>query len=126
MRAVASLRRHLREIVSTEMVGMVSWDADVLIYALMPAEKKPRERQRLKEMAVIGFPKPPEGVDERCRFELGATSSEENPPLGRLRLMDREHTVVDGPLNQATSKQIGAYIRNSFIDRDSGHERSER
>lgn len=123
MRAVASLRRHLREIVSTEMIGMVAWDADVLVYALQPAEKKPRERQKLKEMAVIGFPKEPDG---HCRFQMGASSSEESPPLGRLRLMDREHTVVDGPLNQATSKQIGAYIRNSFIDRDSGHERSER
>jgi hypothetical protein len=110
---LSSLVRQLRSIVDSELIGVIQWDRNVIRYADQPKpDQAHRHRPKMREMVVVGFPTPPpDDSSARCRFEMGASSSEEHPPCGRLRLTDGGEIVVDGPLNQTTSKQIGAYIR---------------
>lgn len=104
-----SARRHLlgfaRELFERELCGLYLWD-DVRHHEPERAELLAHGRRnplgKYRECVVMSF----------GDFRLEVASSEEAPPLGRVRLYDNSDLRAEGPLDTMTWARIGRAIKD--------------
>lgn len=100
------LSRHLQVFFETELCGLYRFDE----IQILPAEDAPRPEGwsvlrrapfgKYRELITIRF----------AMYELSVASPNENPPLGEITLIHPDGEER-GPLDHATWKRIGAFIR---------------
>lgn len=122
IRTQFALLRHAQDFFRSDMVGLYTWDRDVRIDPpeLRPvlAPNLPRVERRKQMEAREGGGKYLE--KERLRvgpWEILLYSAQERGPLGEVTLRQaggiEVRDLVTGPLDPATWKKIGEYIRSS-------------
>jgi len=119
IRSDSALLRHAQDFFLSDLVGLYSW-GDVQI---APPEVRPgippnvdyRERRRQMESRV-GMGRNVEQARIVFKpWELLIYSSNERPPLGEVSLREADNinggVLVSGPIDAATWKRIGEWIR---------------
>jgi hypothetical protein len=125
IRSDSALLRHAQDFFLSDLVGLYTW-GDVRI---APPEVRPgippnvdyRERRRQMESRV-GMGRNVEQARIVFKpWELLIYSSNERPPLGEVSLREADNinggVLVSGPIDAATWKKIGEWIRSSHGNR---------
>ncbi len=122
IRTSMALLRHAQDFFRSDLVGIYTWDRDVRIdpperRSVLAPNLPPAERRKQME-AREGGGKYVE--QERLRFgpwEVLLYSAQERGPLGEVTLRQTGgveiRDLVTGPLDPATWKKIGEFIRAS-------------
>ena len=105
-----SARRHLlgyaRQLFEKELCGLYSWD-DVRHHEPEKAETVQHGRRnplgKYRECVVMSF----------GDFRLEVASSEECPPLGRVRLYEDDNLRAEGSLDTVTWTKIGCAVKET-------------
>lgn len=131
IRSDSALLRHAQDFFLSDLVGIYSWDQ----VKIAPPEVRPGippnvdYRERRKQMdARAGMGR----NFEQARivfspWELLIYSSNERPPLGEVSLREAGDinggVLVSGPIDAATWRKIGNWIRTNSHQRKSHHEK---
>ena len=118
IRSESALLRHAQDFFLSDLVGLYSWDrvkitAPELRETIPPNVDYRKRRQLMEERQGLGR------FLEQVRvcfdpWELVIFSSMERPPLGEVILREfNGGEVIRGPLDPATWRQIGEWIRNN-------------
>lgn len=99
-----------REFFERELCGAFRWD-EVAHHMPEHAEKGPRGKRnplgKYRERIAMSF----------GDFQLEVASSEDAPPLGQIRLLERDELRVEGPIDTVTWAQAGRAIKEQHRGR---------
>lgn len=93
-----------RDFVTRELSSVYSWD-ELVFDTPDPMPRREDGRRSLlgkfRERIMVRFD----------RYALEVRSSADDPPLGSVKLFDREKVAVRGPIDARTWSEVGAYLR---------------